>query len=218
MPRIVPRDELLRKTAALRGAELLGRSMAQEQANEELAKIAGLILSGELTPEEWEMLKEAGIFSAIGGRIAKSGFGQAVGRGASNVFSASNPVGYGLRRAGQAIKGAGGKAYSWGKAAVKPVQQAATAAGKSGVGQVVKGVGKQVAGVGKSLGTFAKVAPWVAGAGVTYGLMKGVPWAARQLEHSSATPMAPAMGWSATPYGYGSSPYGGGMQSMGPGA
>jgi hypothetical protein len=204
VPRIVPRDELLRKTAALQSADALGRVIARDQANEELAKLAGLIMSGAITPEEWEMLKEAGIFSALGSRIAKSGWGSAIGRAAT---TATKPI----AAAGKAMGGAGQRVYSWGKAAVKPVGQAASAIGKTGPV-------KQVTGIARSLGTAAKVAPWLAMGGLAYGAIKGVPWAARQLEHSSSQTMAPSMGWSATPYGYGSSPWGQGMPTMGPGA
>lgn len=44
-----------------------------------------------------------------------------------------------------------------------------------------------------------------------YGVMKGVPWAARQLEQTSQTPMAYGGGWSPVDYGYGSNPYGAGQ-------
>jgi hypothetical protein len=102
------------------------------------------------------------------------------------------------------------KAWNWGasalKPAVKPIQGAAKAATKAP---------GALAGMGRSLATFGKVAPWVAGAGLTYGLMKGVPWAARQLEHSSSQTMAPSMGWSPIEYGYGSTPWGPGQASMG---
>src|SRR5512137_72037 len=132
MPRLVPRAELLMKTAALQSADFLGRSLAQEEANEELAKLAGLILSGELTPEQWEMLKEAGIFSAMGGWMARKGApaiasagravgraGAAAGRGVATagqaVGRAGAAVGRGAATAGRAIGGAGQKAYSWGR-------------------------------------------------------------------------------------------------------
>jgi hypothetical protein len=51
-----------------------------------------------------------------------------------------------------------------------------------------------------------------------YGLYKGIPWAARQLEQTSHTPMAYGGGWSPVSYGYGSNPYGAGMPNMGYGA
>lgn len=55
--------------------------------------------------------------------------------------------------------------------------------------------------------------------GAGYGLYKGVPWAARQLEATSQTPMAYGGGWSPVNYGYGSNPYGAGQGGyMGPGA
>ena len=55
------------------------------------------------------------------------------------------------------------------------------------------------------------------GAGA-YGAAKAIPWAARQVEQTSAMPLAYGGGWSPTPYGYGSTPYGSGVQTMGPGA
>jgi hypothetical protein len=55
------------------------------------------------------------------------------------------------------------------------------------------------------------------GAGA-YGAAKAIPWAARQVEQTSAMPLAYGGGWSPTPYGYGYSPYGSGVQTMGPGA
>jgi len=52
-----------------------------------------------------------------------------------------------------------------------------------------------------------------------YGVYKGVPWAARQLEQTSHTPMAYGGGWSPVDYGYGQNPYGAAMGGyMGPGA
>lgn len=63
--------------------------------------------------------------------------------------------------------------------------------------------------------TWGKAAPWLALGGLGYGLYKGVPWAARQLESASSTPMAYGGGWSPVPYGYGSTPYGEGMPTMG---
>lgn len=54
--------------------------------------------------------------------------------------------------------------------------------------------------------------------GGAYGLYKGVPWAARQLEQSSHTPTAYGGGWSPINYGYGQNPYGAGMPNMGYGA
>lgn len=59
--------------------------------------------------------------------------------------------------------------------------------------------------------------PWMTAGGLGYGLYKGVPWAAKQLEQSSTVPMAYGGGWSPVPYGYGYSPYGPGMPTMGVG-
>jgi hypothetical protein len=78
-------------------------------------------------------------------------------------------------------------------------QQAAAKAGKKGFG-------------------WGRALPWMAVGGLGYGLYKGVPWAARQLESASATPMAYGGGWSPVPYGYGHTPYGPGTPTMGFGA
>lgn len=68
-------------------------------------------------------------------------------------------------------------------------------------------------GYGRALGAGAL--------GLTgYGLYKGVPWAMRQMEQASTTPMAygGSYGWSPVPYGYGYTPYGSGTPTMGGGA
>lgn len=77
---------------------------------------------------------------------------------------------------------------------------------------------QQPAAKGKGGFTWGKALPWLAVGGLGYGLYKGVPWAARQLESASSTPMAYGGGWSPVPYGYGYTPYGQGQPSMGFGA
>jgi hypothetical protein len=68
--------------------------------------------------------------------------------------------------------------------------------------------GKPGFGWGKALGYGAL------GLGA-YGLIKGVPAAARALSSSSSQPMAGGLGWSPIPYGYGSTPYGDATPNMG---
>jgi len=191
MPHLVPQQALLAKAAALRAADSMGREQARELGVEKLAELAGAALSGSLSAEEWEFRKSAGIFSRIGGAIQ-----QGIS-GIRRSWGASPQVSYG--------RGYLKTHPELAQKATQTVSKATQAVAKPGA----------LAGVGRSLATFGKVAPWVAGAGLTYGLMKGVPWAAHQLEHSSSQTMAPSMGWSPVDYGYGSTPWGPGQASMG---
>jgi hypothetical protein len=92
---LIPQDEFLVKLSSLREADLLGRQLAMGRAVTELAKIAGaafaqvdepemekiaagmekvawdMVQQGELSPEQFQFLKEAGIFSSIGRFISK---------------------------------------------------------------------------------------------------------------------------------------------------
>lgn len=71
MPRLITHAETMRKLAALQVADMTGRSMAQDRAVEELAKTAGVLLARRsLSPAEYELLKEAGLFSRIGGAVS----------------------------------------------------------------------------------------------------------------------------------------------------
>ena len=79
------------------------------------------------------------------------------------------------------------------------------------------GAGAAGAAKGKGGVGWGRVLPYAAAGGLAYGAYKGVPWAARQLEQTSTTPMAHGLGWSPVSYGYGHNPYGSGMASMGPG-
>lgn len=70
----------------------------------------------------------------------------------------------------------------------------------------------------KSPSSWGRVMPWLGVGGLGYGLYKGVPWAAQQLERTSTSPMAYGGGWSPVPYGYGYNPYGPSTPTMGSGA
>lgn len=83
------------------------------------------------------------------------------------------------------------------KGKVAPPEQGEAAAEAAKKGGGLGGLGAKALGLG-ALGLGA------------YGLVKGVPWAARQLEAGGAGSMAYGGGWSPTPYGYGYSPYGAG--------
>lgn len=203
MPRLVTKEELLSKVAALRSADQLGRDAGARLANEELAKLAGKALAGSLTHEEWELLKTAGLFSRAGNWLSGGGMGRLFNWGKAGAKAATPAISYSRSylSAHPEIASTLGKT----------VQKVAPAAAQGGF---MKGLSS----VGRSAATFGKVLPWAVGGGIAYGLMKGVPWAARQLEHSSSQSMAPSMGWSPVDYGYGSTPYGPGMANMGRGA
>ena len=88
------------------------------------------------------------------------------------------------------------------------------AKGGTAAGGAAGGPGEAVSEAG---GAAAKGSGWkgkallYGGLGLgAYGLMKGVPWAARQLEAGGGGSMAYGGGWSPVPYGYGSTPYGAG--------
>lgn len=251
VPRLIPASEIFEKTAALKLADAAGHSMAREHAVEELAKMAGLALVGRLSPEEWQLLKEAGIFSSLGQRIARTGVGRSV---ESGLRRAGGALGGGakktwnlgpgrLRRApGAAQAGSSASMYPRKAPAKAPPRGAAKydatgAAPSNRVGQsggivdpaqspagmnkrpapasaATSGGQGAVSPKGKGMG-WGRALPWMAAGGLGYGLYKGVPWAARQLEQSSASPMAHGGGWSPTPYGYGYSPYGQGSPNMG---
>jgi len=205
VPRLVPKEELLTKVAALQSADQLGREAASRLANEELAKLAGRALSGTLTQQEWEKLKTAGIFSRMGNWMSGGGMGRLFNWGKAGASKAAPAISYSRsylaahpELAGTVSKGVG-----------SVVQKAAPAAG---------GFMKGLSGVGRSFATFGKVAPWAIGGGLALAAIKGVPWAMRQLEQSSSQSMAPSMGWSPIEYGYGYTPYGPGMPNMGRGA
>lgn len=263
--RVVTRAELLDKVATVQVIDAYGRDLAQKYAVEKLASAAGvfmaharspeglnklaqsMVYAGELTPDEYEMLKEAGFVGKLlkqVGRAAKSrvtGTTSAIGRGVSGIAAGMGRGVSGAKtRVGRVFKKpVRGQSRDWSSAgSVKPKQQASAsfnrASSRRPVQKAAPGGGTPQKSTG-SVTPAAKAAPrqaqpqkggmgWgrpaaVAGAaGIGYGLYKGVPWAVRQLEASSTSPMAYGAGWSPVPYGYGQSPYGAGVQTMGYGA
>lgn len=256
--RVIARAELLDKLATVQVIDAYGRELAQKQAVEKLASAAGvfmaharsregmdklaqsMVYAGELTPDEYEMLKEAGFVGKIlkrVGRAAKSratGAASAIGRGVSGAKT----------RVGKVFKKpVRGQSRDWSSAGSvkpkqptgasfnrassrRPVQKAApgggtpqkspgavTPAAKAAPQQAPQQAQPQKGGMG-----WGRPAAVAGAAGIGYGLYKGVPWAVRQLEQSSTSPMAYGGGWSPIPYGYGQSPYGAGVQTMGYGA
>jgi len=192
MPRLLLQEELLHKTAALRAADNLGREMAQMSSNEELAKIAGAFFARQ------GLEKEGGLFGRMG-----AGIKNLFSRGASAAPSI-------YKKPANILMTPSYRATHPGDL-VNKVTQGAQQATQGGF---MKGL----AGVGRSAATFGKVLPWAVGGGLAYAAVKGVPWAARQLERSSSQSMAPSMGWSPVPYGYGHTPYGDATPNMGYGA
>jgi hypothetical protein len=254
---VVPRHEVLTKLAAIQNADAVGRQLAQDQAIEKLAGMAGIfmahtqteegmdklaqamVLAGELSLEEYEMLKEAGwgsAFKAVG-RGVKSVFSRApatMARGPSRDVAAAvakpslmSRVKGIVSRKPKAVAGTPGSVAP----ASKPMtgsqynrsssRSAGPKVAPTSPGNVTPASGAATDAAGaaapKKRGWGAAL-PWMAVGGAGYGLYKGVPWAARQLEASSTTPMAYGGGWSPVPYGYGHSPYGAGVPTMGPGA
>lgn len=106
--RVVPRAEVLEKLAALRHADALGRQLAQDRAVEKLASLAGVFMAhgqdesgleklaqsmvhaGQLSPDEYEMLKEAGYIGLLAKKLGRKvvGAGKAVTGVKSRVRSA----------------------------------------------------------------------------------------------------------------------------------
>jgi hypothetical protein len=270
---VVPRDEVLSKLAAMQAADALGRQFAQDQAVEKLAKMAGVFLAqtqnkmsleklaqamvfaGELSAEEYEMLKEAGwagkMLKRFGRGVSAKATGAAstVGEGLSGVKSrvgrifkkppkpewVPNPArpkmspnaAYNARRgtpgaaptpqAAAQAPSAATKAPAAAPGNVKPAPQstsAPSAPAPSTTSQSAPAPSTKAPAKGRGWGSAL---PWMAAGGLGYGLYKGVPWAARQLEATSTTPMAYNAGWSPVGYGYTQSPYGTGVPTMGPG-
>lgn len=263
--RVIPREDILTKLAAVQEADELGRQLAQDHAVEKLASMAGVFLAhsgydgmdklaqtmvraGELTSEEYELLKEGGFLGKVVKRVGKS-----LKSGATRTGDAMSAVKAKLKRgpkvsmqsrdwgtvgnvpapkAGRVRPTVSGAAHNskatWQsrqkqvmppqqtakpalkskKTKVSPAEVASTAAGASSSKQQPdsRGVG------------WGRALPLAGAAGIGYGLYKGVPWAVRQLEASSTSPMAYGAGWSPVPYGYGRSPYGAGVPTMGWGA
>lgn len=223
MPRLVSALEILDKVAALNEADDLGRYLAQQQEATRMAKVAGALLAhrpqavedleklarsmvttGLLSEEDFEQEKAAA-FAGMGGLFSKLRAGLSGIR--SRVGGLFNRTTFNPARAakGWGSIPAGAKTMP---GVLKPAATAATAAAPAAA-KAAKGV--------KGFG-WGKALPWLGLGGAAYGLYKGVPWLARQLEQTSTTPMAHGLGWSPVPYGYGYTPYGEGMQTMGPGA
>jgi hypothetical protein len=95
----------------------------------------------------------------------------------------------------------------------KPMPEAAPAPAPAAPAAAAEKKGRGI--VGRSL---LRASPYMAAGGLGYGLYKGVPWAARQLEQTSTTPIAYNAGWSPVSYGYGYNQYGPGVATMGQGA
>ena len=99
------------------------------------------------------------------------------------------------------------------EAAVKKEEAARAAAAEAG--PVAAGSGQPESEESKGILPFMwrnRVPIAVGGAlAAGYGVSKAVPWAARQLEQTSHTPMAYGGGWSPVNYGYGQNPYGAGQ-------
>lgn len=219
MPRLVPYRELQGAERALLEADALGRYAAHSKVASELAKTAGALLArreqglydlekvaramvdtGAMSEEDFWREKEA----------AFAGLGSLFSKARSAASGLKNRIG-GLFGRGQFSPGKATKGWSAGPKTVPEALGGAAAPAASGAKEVVKQAPKKGFGWGSAL-------PWMAAGGLAYGAYKGVPWAARQLEQTSTTPMAHGLGWSPVSYGYGYSPYGSGMPNMGSGA
>ena len=102
-----------------------------------------------------------------------------------------------------------------GQVKAAPTQQAAQTSQKTAPAATQTG---KAVDAPKSPSSWGRVMPWLGLGGLGYGLYKGVPWAAQQLEATSTSPMAYGGGWSPVPYGYGYNPYGPSTPTMGSGA
>lgn len=87
--RLVPQSEALEKLSAIQSADAVGRQLAQDQAVEKLAGMAGvfmardqskegldklaqsMVFAGELSSEEYEMLKEAGFAGLLAKKVGR---------------------------------------------------------------------------------------------------------------------------------------------------
>lgn len=219
------------RLAALEFAQELGVKMAQARLSISLAREMGASMAKEASVMG---LFQAGrgaltgaralggkLFSRLGSKGATQAAAGAGFRPWAGPVAQHGTVRSGIPGVRVGAPPAGGGGASW-----TPVGQHVRAA-KASTGSVLPNAGKAAGGLSEQLGQAAgkavsavpwrRVLPWMAVGGAAYGLAKGIPWAARQLESTSNTPMAPSMGWSAVPYGYGYSPYGPGSENMGPG-
>jgi hypothetical protein len=283
MSHLITKENFQHKVASLKSADAIGKSAAQFVANQELAKLAGRILSGQLDQKTWGMTKEAGVFKnvvkgvgsvarrvgstlkSIPGTLVNKAIG-APGKvvpklvpapailegGQAEKFRSrySKPITVPKERSGAGMGPKlvpapaileGGQAEKFRSRYSKP-ELASIPKERSGAGMGPKpitvpkersgaGMGPRIAPPSTPPSTpqgaspankgsmgWGKALPWMAGGGLAYGLMKGVPWAARQLEQSQGQNMSPSLGWSPVPYGYGHTPYGPGTENMGSGS
>ena len=192
MSRLIPPEYVTIKLAALKNADAVARERADYDISVEMAKHAGISMARRrMSPELEAMLKEAGIFSRIGGAIAKK-----------------------LKRPPKLSKKPtpGSQAKQMFKTPTHG--QSAGGAVKKAPAPAKKKPFRLLPAMWKHRGALG--AAGVLGAG--YGGVKGLQWGARQLEQTSNSPLAQGGGWSPTPYGYGYSPYGSGSPTMGYGA
>ena len=112
--RIVPRHELLKKAAALRSADALGRSMAQRRANEELAKQAAFPLANILGRAKGAVVGAA--------KSVQTGVKNVVGKLKPVPFKATPGAGHPYRDLAKQTPASASMASGWGNAAqAKPV-------------------------------------------------------------------------------------------------
>jgi len=238
--------QLAQDAAVEKLAGMAGVFMAHARTEGGIDKLAqSMVYSGGLSSEEYDMLKEAGYFGVLAkrfGRTIKSkavGAAGAVAKGATGVKSRVGSV---LKRTPKPDPALARQSRDWAakpkpkmspnaaynKQRGAPGQPAASTPGRVAPAPQTAPAPKQApstqqmpqpAPKSSSSGMgWGRALPWVGAAGLGYGLYKGVPWAARQLEATSTTPLAYGGGWSPVPYGYGYSPYGPGMPTMGMGA
>jgi len=227
VPRLVPYREVQGAERALLEAHSLGRYYAPSKVAAELAKTAGALLARR-EQELYDLEKLARDMVATGAMSAEDFLleKEAAFAGLSGLFGKARAAASGLR-------GKIGGLFSRGKFSPMKATKG-WSAGPKALPTSLGGVEKAVGGAPGAAGAAAKkvvapaaakkgfgwgaALPWMAAGGLAYGAYKGVPWAARQLEQTSTTPMAHGLGWSPVSYGYGYSPYGSGMPNMGSGA
>jgi len=215
--RVIPRNIALEKLAALEGADAYGRRLAQDHSVEKLASATGawmagvqddaglmkvaqeVVRDGELTEEEYEMLKEARL------KPVKNFVGRLIKKLKTVARGPSRDVGAAAAQTGKPQMS--GATYN------KKSSRRAMPKAEPAPGAVVP-----KSAPAKSPATWRRALPYMGVGAAGYGLYKGVPWAMRNLEAASTTPMASGAGWSPVSYGYGHTPYGPGTPSMGGGA
>ena len=227
MSHLITKENFQHKVASLKSADAIGKSAAQFVANQELAKLAGRILSGQLDQKTWGMTKEAGVFKNV-----VKGVGSVARRVGSTLKSIPGTlVNKAIGAPGKVVPKLvpapaileGGQAEKFRSRYSKPITVPKERSG-AGMGPRIAppstppSTPQGASPANKGSMGWGKALPWMAGGGLAYGLMKGVPWAARQLEQSQGQNMSPSLGWSPVPYGYGHTPYGPGTENMGSGS